>query len=42
MYIFSKLSMTKQEVVIENLNHKAILDNICKELQENQGESLVI
>ena len=42
MYIFSKLSMTKQEVVIENLNHKAILDNVCKELQENQGESLVI
>ena len=42
MYIFSKLSMAKQKVGIENLNHKKILDNICKELQDNQGESLVI
>ena len=42
MYIFSKLSMAEQKVSIENLNHKKILDNICKELQDNQGESLVV
>ena len=42
MYIFSKLSMSDQDIDIENLNHKKLLDNICKELQENQGKSLVV
>ena len=42
MYIFTKLSMSDQNIDIENLNHKKLLDNICKELQENQGKSLVV
>ena len=42
MYIFAKLSMSDQNIDIENLNHKKLLDNICKELQENQGKSLVV
>ncbi len=42
MYIFAKLSMSNEDIDIENLNHKKLLDNICKELQENQGKSLVV
>ncbi|MBH76013.1 MAG: hypothetical protein CMP68_02490 [Flavobacteriales bacterium] len=42
MYIFAKLSMSDQGPDIENSNHKKLLDNICKELQENLGKSLVV
>jgi len=42
IYLFAKISMSKSDLVIQNKEHKALLDNICEELITNKGKSLVI
>ncbi len=42
LYIFEKLQASKNLIQISNQNHKLILDQICQELVENKGASLIV